>query len=202
MNITDSIIPPDSTLAHHLLKMSDAADDSTWEIARITNDLIDELDGVHMPDGTPVTRKEVYRAVATRCKGRKPNTIRRWAECVRDYSIELQQQYAGLLSFEHFKVNRRLHMEGFTPSLEYGLAWCIEGNDDKISAGRFRTVGELINQFAPEYIDDSAQAYWSSIKEKLYDKILLIDNDTMREKALYAWRELAYALEEQNVSVH
>src|SRR5688572_7795241 len=98
----DNLIPPDGELAHLLAQWSEDTDTRTWNIANVTNELIAEL------EGGIVNKKDVYRAVATRCKGRKVNTIRRWAEVALDYDAEMQEKYAQLLSFEHFKVSRRL----------------------------------------------------------------------------------------------
>lgn len=178
----DNLIPPDSELAHLLLQWSESTDERTWNIANLTNDLIEEL------EGGIATRQDVYRAVATRCKGKKPNTIRRWAECAADFSPALQRKYAQLLSFDHFKTSRRLFKDGYSPSVEYALQWCIEGNDDKLGAGRFHTVGEMLNQFLPqEEFGNELQRYWNKTKEKLYDLILIHDNDTERKQLLANW---------------
>lgn len=181
----DDLIPPDGELGMLLAQLAEDTDTRTWKIANICNDLIDEV------AGGPVTKMDIYRAVATRCKGQKPNTVRRWAEVAADFDRDTQEQYAQLLSFNHFKVARRLFQEGRTPYLNYALEWCIEGNDDKLSAGRFHTVGDMLNHFLP---DDQFQSklsqYWGKHKEKLYDLVLILDNDTQRERLLELWRQI------------
>lgn len=184
----DSLIPPDGELAHLLAQWSEDTDTRTWSIANVTNELIEEL------EGGVVSKRDVYRAVAARCKGRKVNTIRRWSEVAADYDKEMQAKYAQLLSFEHFKVSRRLFHDGLTPSLEYGLQWCVEGNDDKISAGRFHTVGQMMNHFIPEFRDSPHVHLWSRVKDKLYDTFLMEDNDTDRETLLDSWDRIDYTM--------
>jgi hypothetical protein len=187
----DNLIPPDGELAHLLAQWSEDTDTRTWNIANVTNELIAELEGGF------VNKKDVYRAVAARCKGRKVNTIRRWAEVALDYDAEMQEKYAQLLSFEHFKVSRRLFHDGCTPSIEYGLQWCIEGNDQKLSAGRFHTVGQMMYHFIPELRDNKHVSLWKKVKDDLYDFFLLEDNDTDRERLLEAWKEIDYVLDKK-----
>jgi hypothetical protein len=180
----DYLIPPDSELAQLLMQWSEDTDTRTWNIANLTNDLIAEL------EGGSVTRPDVYRAVAARCKGRKPNTIRRWAEVAADFDKDTQERYA-VLSFDHFKTSRRLHSDGFTPSIDYGLQWCVEGNDDKLTAGKFHTVGQMLNQFVPELRDKKPLTrLWDNMKEKLYDQFLLVDNDWRRQELLVTWTRI------------
>jgi hypothetical protein len=172
----DLLIPPDSELAHLLLQWSETEDTRTWNIANLTNELIEEL------EGDTVTKKEIYKAVAVRCKGRKPNTIRRIAEVAADFDAETQETYSGLLSFEHFKTSRRLFNEGYTPSIDYALSWSVSGNDYKLGAGRFHTVGDMLNQFLPkDSFENQLQDYWFSHKERLYDLIVIHDNDSERK---------------------
>lgn len=190
----DNLIPPDGELAHLLLQWSEDADTSTWKIANVTNELIEEL----VSEGG-ITRQDIYRSVAARCKGRKINTIRRWAEVAADFDSDIQFEYAGLLSFEHFKASRRLFHEGYTPSIEYGLEWCVKGDDLKLTAGKFHTVGEMINQFVPEFKENSPSVSWNRVKQDLYDKFLLIDNDTDRNRLLKAWKEIEYVLCEKHL---
>lgn len=187
----DNLIPLDSELGQLLLQLSGDTDDRVWKIANITNDLIDEL------EGGIVTKGQVYKAVARRCKGRKVNTVRRWAELARDYGSVIQAKYAELLSFEHFKVSRRLFCEGYTPSLEYGLQWCVEGNDYKLNAGKFHTVGEMLNHFVPEYRRAGVNNLWGRVKENLYDKFLLIDHDNDRQRLLEAWNTIEFILDKK-----
>jgi hypothetical protein len=185
----DDLIPPDSELAQMLMQWSEDTDSRTWNIANTTNDLIAEL------EGGPITRMDVYRAVATRCKGQKPNTIRRWAECAWDFPRDIQEQYSQLLSFQHFKASRRLFKEGYTPSIDYALDWCVSGNDMKLSAGRFHTVGDMLANFLPEEKDKTPlQRYWNKVKDTLYDHLLLVDNDSWRNQALSSWREMEYCV--------
>lgn len=187
----DDLIPPDSDLAQMLMQWSEDTDSRTWNIANLTNELVEEF------TGGPVTKADVYRAVATRCKGQKPNTIRRWAEVAADYDKELQEKYAPLLSFQHFKVSRRLYAEGHTPYIDYGLEWCVLGNDDKLSAGRFHTVAEMLANFLPEEKGKSPlKRKWDNVKEALYDLMLLVDNDFYRERLLEGWKELDYLVNE------
>jgi hypothetical protein len=94
------------------------------------------------------------------------------------------------LSFDHFKTARRLYKDGFTPYVNYALEWCVEGNDDKLAAGRFHTVGDMMHQFIPELRDaNPLELMWSKVKERMYDQFLLIENDTYREELLELWRE-------------
>lgn len=177
MYSADQIIPPNSDLAHNLLQWSDEIDSGTWNIANTTNELIDELKAV-------VTKTEVYRIVAIRCKGKKVNTIRRWAECAADFSEEVQAKYASVLSFNHFKAARRLLAEGLVPYLEYPLEWCLVSLDDTVYAGRPRTVSELLLHFLPEEETNSYTAvkYWNSVRERIIDHVVMWDNDTEREE--------------------
>lgn len=184
----DNLIPPDSELGQMLLQLSGDSDDRVWQIANITNELIDEL------EGGDVSRQEIYRTIAVRCKGRKINTIRRWAEVARDFDADMQFKYAQLLSFEHFRASRRLFAEGYTPSIDYGLQWCVEGNDEKLTAGKFHTVGEMINQFVPEFKENHPLKSWNRVKQDLYDKFLLVDNDTDRNSLMKHWQEIDYIL--------
>lgn len=187
----DDLIPPDSDLAHLLAQWSEDTDTRTWNIANVTNELIEEL------EGGVATRMDVYRAVAARCKGKKVDTIRRWAEVAADFPKNVQKKYASLLSFEHFKAARRLYKDGFTPSLEYALAWCVEGNDDKTSAGRFHTVSEMLAQFLPPDVYGSPlERAWGRSREKLYDAFLLVDNDTRRNRLLELWGEIDHIVTE------
>lgn len=187
----DYLIPPDSDLAQMLLQWSEDNDSRVWQIANTTNELIIEL------EGGMVTKQDVYRAVAARCKGQKPNTIRRWAEVAADYPPELQGKYSQLLSFQHFKTSRRLYQEGLTPSLEYGLQWCVEGNDDKLQAGKFHTVGELLANFLPSEKDKTPlKRRWDAVRDSLYDLFLLVDNDFYRQQLLDNWKELDYIIKE------
>lgn len=184
----DDLIPPDSELAQLLLQWSEDTDSRTWKIANLTNELIDEL---YVGEGGQITRQDIYKAVATRCKGKKPNTIRRWAEVAADFSQEVQEQFAELLSFDHFKVSRRLFKEGYTPSVEYALEWATYGNDDKLSAGKFHTVGDVMNHFLPEEeFGNQAQKYWAKVKDKMYDLIILEDNDTKRAHLMSSWSDI------------
>lgn len=181
----DDLIPPDSELAHLLAQWSEDWDTRIWNIANLTNDLIEEL------DGGIATKPDIYKAVATRCKGREPDTIRRWAEVAADFDKDTQEKYAGLLSFQHFKVARRLFQDGYTPYLNYALEWCVEGNDNKLGAGRFHTVGQLLEHFLPaDSFENRLAKYWSRTKEKLYDLILIHDHDTQRQLMLECWREI------------
>lgn len=184
----DELIPPDGELAQMLLQWSESADTSVWRIANVTNELIDEL------EGGIVTRQEIYKAVAARCKGRKMNTIRRWAEVARDFSPTIQKKYVQLLSFEHFRASRRLFYAKLTPSVDYGLKWCVEGNDHKLNAGKFHTVGEMLNQFVPEFKNKGADVVWNRYKDTLYDTFLLIDNDTDRSRVIEAWDTIEFVL--------
>lgn len=187
----DQLIPPDSELAQLFMQWSEDTDSRTWNIANTTNDLIAEL------EGGQVTRMDVYRAVAARCKGQKPNTIRRWAECAADYSLDVQRKYAELLSFQHFKTARRLYKDGYTPTLEYALDWCVTGDDDKLTAGRFHTVGEMLINFLPEEKSKSPlQRAWDRAKDDLYDQFLMVDHDNFREQLLQNWKELDYIVKE------
>lgn len=187
----DNLIPPDSELGQVLLQLSGDTDDRVWQIANITNDLIDEVEsGI-------VTKADIYKTVAKRCKGRKVNTIRRWAECARDFDYDTQHKYKELLSFEHFRVSRRLFSEGYTPSIDYGLQWCVEGNDEKLTAGKFHTVGEMINQFVPEFKNNGVSAMWERVKNDLYDNFLLVDNDTDRERLLEAWKTIDFVIDKK-----
>lgn len=186
----DLLIPPDSELAQQLLQWSEDQDTRTWSIANLTNELIWEL------EGGPVTKKDVYKAVAARCKGKKPNTIRRLAEVAADYSEEIQAKYATLLSFDHFKTSRRLFSEGYTPSIDYALEWCVEGNDDKVTAGKFHTVGQMLNHFVPELRDKKPLTrVWDKAKDKLYDQFLLVDNDTYRTRLLEHWAQMNHIVD-------
>lgn len=187
----DELIPADSELAQLLLQWSEDTDTRTWNIANLTNELIEEL------EGGQVTRMDVYRAVAKRCKGQKPNTIRRWAEVAADYPADLQRQYAELLSFEHFKASRRLYKDGYTPTIAYGLQWCVEGNDEKLNAGKFHTVGELLVNFLPEEKGKSAlRRLWEKSRDSLYDGFLLVENDFYRKQLLDNWKEIDFAVAE------
>lgn len=183
----DLLIPPDSDLAQLLLQWSEDTDSRTWNIANLTNELIEEL------EGGVATKADIYKAVATRCKGQKPNTIRRWAECAADYPMDIQQKYSSLLSFQHFKVSRRLFKDGLTPSIEYALDWCIKGNDMKLSAGKFHTVGQMIDQFVPR--DDKTsplRKMWNKVKDNVYDQFLIVDNDYYRDRLLGCFHEIDY----------
>lgn len=181
----DDLIPPDSELGQRLLQWSEDMDSRTWHIADVTNELVEEL------EGSEVTKKEIYRAVAARCRGREPNTIRRLAEVAADFDMDIREQFQEILSFNHFKQARRLYREGHTPYLSYALEWCVEGNDDKTSAGRFKTVGQMLNEFLPEYRDaHPLQSFWKKSGEKLYDLIIVEDNDTKRNHMLGCWKEL------------
>jgi hypothetical protein len=179
----DLLIPPDSELAQLLLQWSESTDERTWNIANLTNELIEEI------EGETISRSDIYKAVATRCKGKKPNTIRRWAECAADFDQETQEKYAQLLSFDHFKTARRLFKDGHTPYLEYALEWCIEGNDHKLSAGRFHTVGQMLEQFLPaDTFEGRLSKAWNAQKERLYDLMLIHDNDGERMTLLTSWQ--------------
>ena len=180
----DDLIPPDSELGQRLAQWAEDTDTRTWHIANTCNELLDEL------EGGPVTKTDVYRAFAARCKGREPNTIRRWAETARDFDLDTQEQYAQLLSFNHFKTARRLFKDGLTPYLNYALEWCVEGNDDKISAGRFHTVGEMLAHFLPSDGLNPLTKKWNGVKESLYDLFLIVDNDTYRQRLLDAWNTI------------
>lgn len=183
----DDLIPPDGELAQLLMQWSEETDTSTWNIANITNELIEEL---FVGNGGMVTRADVYKAVATRCKGKKPNTIRRWAEVAADFPKDVQDKYASLLSFDHFKVARRLANEGYAPSAEYVLDWAVSGNDLKLSAGKFHTVGSIMNHFMPkETFEKDARKFWGKVKEQMYDLIILEDNDTTRAILMSNWHD-------------
>lgn len=184
----DNLIPPDSELGQRLAQWAEDSDTRTWHIANVTNELIDEI---VTEDPESVTRTDIYNAVAARCKGRKPNTIRRWAETAADFDMDTQEQYAQLLSFEHFKVARRLFKDGHTPYLNYALEWCVEGNDDKISAGRFHTAGQLLSQFLPaDTFENKLLKHWNRVKERLYDLFLIVDNDVQRQALIHHWNEI------------
>ena len=192
----DDLIPADSELAQLLLQWSEDTDSRTWNIANLTNDLIVEL------EGGVATRADVYRAVAIRCKGQKPNTIRRWAEVAWDYEPRVQKKYAQLLSFQHFKVSRRLYQEGYTPSIEYGLQWAVESNDDSLRAGKFRTVAEMLVNFLPEEKDKKPlRRFWDKVKDQMYDQFLLVDNDFYRQQLLDNYKEIDYAVRELDKDV-
>lgn len=92
----DDLIPPDSELGQRLLQWSEDMDSRTWHIADVTNELVEEL------EGSEVTKKEIYRAVAARCRGREPNTIRRLAEVAADFDMDIREQFQEILSFNHF----------------------------------------------------------------------------------------------------
>lgn len=181
----DDLIPPDSEIAQLLLQWSEDMDSRTWHIADVTNELVEEL------EGQAITKADIYRAVARRCRGQKPNTIRRLSEVARDYDVDTRKRFQEILSFSHFKTARRLWQEGHTPYLAYALEWCVEGNDDKTSAGRFHTVGDMLNQFLPEYRDTNPLLrYWTKIRDKLYDLMLIEDNDVKRHHMLENWKEI------------
>jgi len=181
----DQLIPPDSELAHLLAQWTEDTDTRTWNVANLTNDLIEEL------DGGVATKADVYKAVATRCKGKKPDTIRRWAETAADFDKDTQEQYAQLLSFDHFKIARRLFKEGHSPYINYVLEWAVEGNDMKLGAGRFHTVGQILNHFLPQFRDaNPLQLHWNKAKEKLYDQFILVENDTYRQELVMFWHEI------------
>lgn len=185
----DQLIPPDSELAQLFMQWSEDMDSRTWHIANTTNELVWEL------EGGIVTKKDIYKAVAVRCKGQKPATIRQIAQVAADFDDGMQKKYAGLLSFSHFKASRRLYNEGYTPTIDYGLQWAVEGNDDKITAGRFHTVAEMYANFLPEEKDKTQlQRYWDKVKDTLYDHLLLVDNDSWRNQALSSWREMEYCV--------
>lgn len=181
----DQLIPPDSELAHLLLQWSEEQDSRIWHIADVTNDLIAEV------EGGEITKQDIYKAVATRCRGQRPNTIRRIAEVAVDFDLDARKKYADILSFSHFKMARRLYNEGRTPYLTYALEWAVEGNDDKISAGRFHTVGEMLLHFLPEdAFENQLKKYWGKVKEKLYDLALIHDHDNERARLLRAWNDI------------
>lgn len=185
----DQLIPPDSELAHLFMQWSEDVDSRTWHIANTTNDLVAEL------EGGPVKRADIYRAVAARCKGQKPNTIRRLAEVAADFDMDVQEKYAGLLSFAHFRTARRLYNEGYTPTIDYALEWCVTGDDDKLTAGRFHTVGEMLNNFLPtDYFGNPLRVTWDKAKDKLYDQFLLVENDVYRERLTHLWLEIEYTI--------
>jgi len=187
----DLLIPAESELGQLLMQLAEDNDERTWKIANICNDLIEEV------EGGEVTKTDIYKAVATRCKGREPNTIRRWAEVALDFDKDTQEQYAGLLSFNHFKVARRLFKDGHTPYLNYALEWCVEGNDDKLAAGRFHTVGQLLQHFLPaDTFENQLVKHWEKGKEKFYDLIIIHDNDTQREKLLNLWIQMNYVIQD------
>jgi hypothetical protein len=187
----DNLIPPDSDIAQMLLQWSEDSDTRVWNIANLTNDLIAEL------EGGIATRADIYRAVATRCKGQRPNTIRRWAEVAEDFPPKLQKKYSQLLSFQHFKVSRKLFKDGYTPSIDYALDWCVTGNDDKLSAGRFHTVADMLTQFLPQEKDKSPlKRYWDKVKDTMYDQFLMVDNDFYRTKLLEDWISINYVVQE------
>lgn len=185
----DNLIPMDSELGQLLLQLTEDTDSRTWKVANICNDLVAEL------EGGDVTRADIYRAVATRCKGKKPNTIRRWAECAADFGFDIQEKYKELLSFDHFKTSRKLFKEGYSPSVDYALQWCVEGDDDKITAGRFHTVGEMIQHFIPaDEFENKLQKIWGKVKEGLYDQFLLVENDYYRGRLTEAYSQIDYAV--------
>ncbi len=197
----DNIIPPDSELGQLLAQLAEDTDSRTWKIANICNELIEEVvtDVDDQYTGERITKTDIYKAVARRCKGQKTSTIRRWAEVAADFDYDTQNQYAGLLSFNHFKTARRLFAEGHTPYLNYALEWCVEGNDDKISAGRFHTVGEMLQHFLPaDTFENQLYKYWQSHKEKLYDLMLIHDHDVQRHHLLECWREIDGVIEQVN----
>jgi hypothetical protein len=186
----DKLIPMDSELGQLLLQLTEDTDSRTWKVANITNDLIAEI------EGGDVTKADIYRAVATRCKGKKPNTIRRWAEVAADFDSDIQKEYKELLSFDHFKVSRRLFKEGYSPSIDYVLEWCVQGDDDKITAGRFHTVGEAIQHFVPAgNFENQLYKAWSKTKDKLYDLFLIHDNDFERKQLLEYWTQINYIVD-------
>jgi hypothetical protein len=181
----DNLIPPDSELAQLLLQWTEDTDTRTWNVANLTNELIAEL------EGGDVTRTDIYKAVAKRCKGKKPNTIRRWAEVAADFDDEVQAEYKDLLSFDHFKTARRLFKDGLAPSAEYVLQWAVEGNDMKLNAGKFHTVGECLLHFLPgDTFENMLFKTWEKSKEKLYDQFLMVDNDTARVNLIHHWTEI------------
>jgi hypothetical protein len=181
----DNIIPPDSELGQLLSQLAEDSDSRTWRIANICNELIEEV------VGGEVTKTDIYRAVAARCKGQKPNTIRRMADVAADFDLDTQEQYAGLLSFNHFRTARRLYQEGYIPYLNYALEWCVEGNDDKLSAGRFHTVGQMLEHFLPaDTFENQLYKYWQKTKEKLYDLMLIHEHDVQRHHMLDNWNEI------------
>jgi hypothetical protein len=186
----DNLIPVESELAQMLRQWSEDTDTRTWNIARITNDLIEEV------VGGDITKEDIYRAVATRCKGKKINTIRRWAELEMDFDRDIQDQYKELLSFEHFKVSRKLFKDGRTPSIDYALDWAVSGDDYKLTAGRFHTVGEVLNHFIPDSeFDNPMQKKWNKVKDDLYDHFLMVDNDNRRQDLLAAWNVIDRTLD-------
>lgn len=181
----DNLIPPDSELAQLLLQWSETEDTRTWNIANLTNDLIEEL------EGGIATETDIYKAVAKRCKGRKWNTIRRIAQVAADFPRDIQDQYASLLSFEHFKVSRRLFNEGVTPHVSYALQWCVEGNDNKLNAGKFHTVGEILHHFLPEEtFQKNLKKFWNGVKDKLYDHILMHEHDIERSIMMEGYQDI------------
>lgn len=184
----DELIPPLSELALMLEQWAGDTDDRVWNIANVTNELIEEL------EGGIVTRKEIYRAVAHKCKGRKVNTIRRWAEVAADFPKDTQDRYKDLVSFEHFKASRRLFNMGLTPSVDYGLQWCLESSDN---TGKPKTVGELINHFVPEFRENGLLGLWHRVKDDLYDNFLMVDNDTDRARLVEAWKVIEYILDKK-----
>ena len=167
-----------------LAQWAEDFDTRTWHIANFTNEFIDEV----VFEGSELQREDIYKAVAARCKGREPNTIRRWAEVARDFDVDTQQEYAQLLSFNHFKNARRLFNEGHTPYLNYALEWAVQGNDDKITAGRFHTAGQMLQHFLPsDTFENMLEKKWGRCKEDLYDQFLMVDNDTKRQELMAAW---------------
>jgi hypothetical protein len=61
----------------------------------------------------------------------------------------------------------------------------------KLGAGRFHTVGEVLNHFIPEFRDaDPLKLYWDKAKEKLYDLFVVVDNDHYRQELLDWHREI------------
>lgn len=186
----DNLIPVESELAHLLRQWSEDTDTRTWNIARITNDLIVEV------EGGDITKADIYKAVAARCKGKQVNTIRRWAEVEADFDRDIQDQYRDLLSFEHFKVSRRLFKDGKTPSIDYALDWAVSGNDYKLSAGKFHTVGEMLNHFVNgEDFGNPLQKKWNKVKDDLYDQFVMVDHDTRRAILLRAWQNIDSTVE-------
>jgi S-adenosylmethionine:diacylglycerol 3-amino-3-carboxypropyl transferase len=90
-----------------------------------------------------------------------------------------------------------LFKDGYTPSIDYALDWCVTGNDDKLSAGRFHTVADMLTQFLPQEKDKSPlKRYWDKVKDTMYDQFLMVDNDFYRTKLLEDWISINYVVQE------
>lgn len=130
----DSIL--DGETRHELEHLGEDRTTNTFRIGDLANQTI----AAHIAENTPVTAKQVYKAVAKVVQSTSERTVRYWAEVAAAFPPKVRKKYP-MLSFSHYAAARKRVIADHHWQLDF-----LEFASERVPRDASALVGEFLRE--------------------------------------------------------